>query len=266
VRVGLLKRLVGRVTRYQERAIVRRYLREPGIEIGAFKSPIPGIQPILIDRFAEYAHEPTRADYYGDACDLPFFDCSLQYVASSHLLEHVANPLAALAEWYRVLTHGGAIYMVVPDRRKTFDYRRPLTSPEHMLEDYRQQVTQSDGTHIDDFVYGVDWRQFSPPTPDHEEQTARDQLAEGYRRAVDAGQEINIHFHVFESGVLTELLRLGNRHRVWPGRIEAVDLLEGYPRWNPNGFLVVARVHKPSASRTSAGNARTGLRPDARRF
>ncbi|PTX92587.1 methyltransferase domain-containing protein [Opitutus sp. ER46] len=246
--------------------LVARYLTGPGVEIGAFKTPIPGIKPIYVDRFANYANEPTLADYYGDASELPFFDSSLQYVASSHVLEHSANPLGALAEWYRVLAHLGIIYMVVPDRRKTFDHRRPLTAPAHMLEDYRRGTTQSDGTHIDDFVYGLDWRLFSPATPPELEQKERDQYAANYRGAVAAGHEINIHFHVFEPPVLTGLIELGNRERIWAGRIEVVEVQESFPSSNPLGFLVVARVHKPLTTRLRATFTRRGLRPDARKL
>ena len=73
--------------------LVARYLKEPGVEIGAFKTPIPGIKPTYVDRFPIYAGEPTLADYYGDACDLPFLDSTLGDAASWHVLEHVANPL-----------------------------------------------------------------------------------------------------------------------------------------------------------------------------
>ena len=94
-------------------AIAPGLLASPGVEIGAFKTPIPGITPIQVDLLAEFAREPTLAEYMGSAIDLPFEDSSLNYVASSHVIEHVANPLAAFQEWYRVLRHGGVIYMVV---------------------------------------------------------------------------------------------------------------------------------------------------------
>lgn len=104
----------------EHREFVSRYLTGLGVEIGAFTTPIPGIKPIYLDRFPEYAREKTLADYYGDACDLPFHDSSLNFVATSHVLEHVANPLAALVEWFRALRHDGIIYMVIPDFTKTF--------------------------------------------------------------------------------------------------------------------------------------------------
>lgn len=72
--------------------VVPKYLTGLGVEIGAFKTPIPGVKPIYVDLFSHYAGEATLAEYYGDACSLPFYDSSLHYVATSHVLEHVANP------------------------------------------------------------------------------------------------------------------------------------------------------------------------------
>jgi SAM-dependent methyltransferase len=245
--------------------IVSRYLREPGVEIGAFKTPIPGIKPVYLDRFASYAGDPTMADYYGDACDLPYYDSSLRYIASSHVIEHVANPYAAFLEWYRVLEHGGIIYLVVPDRRRTFDHNRIPTTPEHILQDFRKGVTQSDATHIDDFVFGVDWKMYSPATAEAEVQSAKEDLAAIYRRSVSAGLEINIHFHVFESSSVNELFSLGNRLRLWPGKIEVLKMEENFPDSNPIGFLVLARVHKPIRERLFRLFAKRGLRADARK-
>jgi SAM-dependent methyltransferase len=244
--------------------IIPKYLTGAGVEIGAFLTPIPLISPIYVDRFASYAGEATLADYFGDACDLPFFDASIQYVASSHVLEHVANPLAALKEWTRVLQHGGYIYMVVPDHRHTFDHRRPLTEPSHMLKDFRDEVSQVDGTHIDDFVFGVDWETFSPETPQDEQRKAQTQLAAVYRNSVEAGLEINIHFHTFEPETAVELIAIGNRMSVWPGRIDIVEVVERFPSSNPNGFLIVAQVRKDVRHRFKSFFSPKGLKPDAK--
>lgn len=246
--------------------LVSNYLKGTGVEIGAFKTPIPGIRPIYVDRFSEYAGQPTLADYYGDACDLPFQDSSLNYVATSHVLEHVANPLAALKEWFRVLRHGGFIYMVVPDRSVTFDHKRPLTSVSHLLEDFRKGTNQVDGTHIDDFVFGVDWTLFSPQTPASEEKQARNELAEVYRQSVGRGLEINIHFHTFESASALAMISAGNAARIWQGEIRVVESVEKFPASNPNGFLVVARISKSWPSRLSALTRRHILKPNARKF
>lgn len=245
---------------------VSKYLIGAGVEIGAFRTPIPGIKPTYVDRFAEYAGEPTLADYYGDACEIPFHDSSLGYVASSHVLEHVANPLAAIREWFRAIRPGGHMYLVVPDRRKTFDHLRPLTSVSHMIDDWNRSVTQCDGTHIEDFVFGVDWKMFSPSTAPSEEQASRKDLARVYRNSVDAGLEINIHFHTFEASNLASLIESGNREALWPGGIEIVEVVESFPSSCPNGFLLVGRVGKNLRSRCKAMFPRRGLRRDARKI
>ncbi len=252
----------------EHRDIVNRFLKEPGVEIGAFKTPIPGIKPIYVDRFREYAHEKTLADYYGDTCDLPFYDSSLAYVAASHVIEHVANPIGALKEWYRVLKHHGIIYMVVPDRRRTFDHNRPLTSIEHILEDYHRGVSQVDGTHIHDFVYGVDWSQFSPETPIDIVITEQKKLEESCRAAITAGSEINIHFHTFEPESMLSLLALVNRASLLGGQIEILEIHQNFPSTNPNGFLVVGRVEKNIYESCAVlAKSRSGaLKPDAMRF
>ena len=229
----------------EHESIVRGLLRSPGVEIGAFTSPIPGISPIYVDRFSEYANQPTLAEYFGDSADLPFIDSSLNYVASSHVIEHVANPLAAFLEWFRVLRHDGIIYMNVPDRRLTFDRARPLTLVDHMVEDYRNGVTQCDGTHIEDYVLNVDWDELSPKTPSHKVAEEREELLNAYRLAINSGDEINIHFHTFELQSMVELMERAND--VLPldgGRIDLVRLEPNFPASAPNGFLIVAKVSK----------------------
>lgn len=245
--------------------LVGGLLASPGVEIGAFQTPIPGISPVYVDRFSEYANQPTLAEYFGDAADLPFVDSSLNYVATSHVIEHVANPLSAFLEWYRVLKNDGVIYMVVPSRLFTFDRLRPLTAIEHIVDDYRNNVTQCDGTHIDDFVLNVDWREFSPSTPEAGVPNERDKLLKSYWHAVQSGSEINIHFHTFEPATMLELIQRANEVLPLNGgsiRIERVE--EPFPKSQPNGFLVVARVHKPGAV---ANIPPTDIfRPNAKKF
>jgi hypothetical protein len=134
-----------------------------------------------------------------------------------------------------------------------------------MLEDYRNRVTQSDGTHIDDFAYGVDWSVFSPSTPPAEEKEARDRLAATYHASVQAGLEINIHFHTFERASIVDLIGIGNREGVWDGRIEILEVVESFPDSNPIGILVVARVRKALGARWRALFSRKGLRDGARK-
>jgi SAM-dependent methyltransferase len=229
-----------------------------GVEIGAFKSPVPGIRPIYVDRYQEYAGERCLADHYGDATTLPFADNSVDYVVTSHVLEHIANPVAALAEWYRVLRPGGIIYLVVPDRRHTWDHARAPTPVDHFLEDYERGTTPADATHIDDFVENVDWSTYSPSTASTDVAGKKAELKAIYHGTVAGGTEINIHFHVFEPGNLAALIQ---RLAAWPRtrfRWELVDRAENFPATCPNGLLAVIRVRK-----TWWDRCRTALRPRA---
>lgn len=56
----------------------------------------------------------TRPDVYGDACQLPAADASLDAVLLFEVLEHVKDAGAAVAEVSRVLKPGGLLLMSVP--------------------------------------------------------------------------------------------------------------------------------------------------------
>lgn len=56
----------------------------------------------------------TRPDVFGDAACLPFVGSSFDCVLMLDVLEHVAEPDAALAEAGRVLRKGGALLVAIP--------------------------------------------------------------------------------------------------------------------------------------------------------
>jgi SAM-dependent methyltransferase len=225
------------------------WLKGTGVEIGAFKTPIDGITPIYVDKFRDFAGERCLADYYGEACSLPFHSNSLDYVASSHVLEHVSNPVKAICEWYRVLRPGGMMYVVVPDRRFTWDHNRELTTVAHMLDDYARNVTDCDATHIDDFVDNVDWSSYSPGTKPEEVAEEKKRMKKIYHDAVDAGQIINIHFHVFEPSNVIELFKAVATAPQLRLDVSIVDYAEQFPEHNPNGFFIAVRANKGLSDR-----------------
>lgn len=256
--------------------MVRRWIQPDtiGVEIGAFKYPVPGIKPFYVDCFTEFGHEKVYADYYGHGSFLPFKDNSLDYVVASHVIEHIANPIAAFAEWYRVLRPGGLIYMVVPDRRYTFDRPRPLTPLDHFFDDYSRNTTAGDATHIDDFAFGVDWAQFDPATSADQAPAKRAELAAGLHHAVKSGGQINIHFHVFEPdnviGLIQRLAEGENPLFRW----QVLDRAERFPQGADNGFFVAIRVNKTFRDRLESAwnrlvtrsDKNLVLRPDAQPF
>ncbi len=77
---------------------------------------------------------------------------NFDFALSSHALEHSANPLQALSELYRILKEEGVLVLVLPHKERTFDHRRQVTSIEHLIEDYNNNTTEDDLTHLTEIL------------------------------------------------------------------------------------------------------------------
>ena len=67
---------------------------------------------------------------------------------SSHVLEHIANPMLALNEWRRVVKKGSSMIIIVPNPEITFDRSRQITPVAHMQADFAGGTTEDDLTHV----------------------------------------------------------------------------------------------------------------------
>lgn len=80
-----------------------------------------------------------------DATNLEYINSdSYDIVLSSHNLEHIANPLKALKEWFRVLKPGGYLVIVLPKKEDTFDHKRKISSFELIKYKYVTDVGEED--------------------------------------------------------------------------------------------------------------------------
>ena len=77
---------------------------------------------------------------------------SYDFIISSEMIQHIANPLSALYEWRRVIKDDGYLLLIIPNMEKTFDHRRQLTTLEHMIADYINNVDESDSTHFEEIL------------------------------------------------------------------------------------------------------------------
>lgn len=94
-----------------------------------------------------------RKTFVSEASALPQIpENTYDFIAASHVLEHVANPLRALQEWQRVVRVGGTLLILVPDKRCSFDRRRPYTSFDHILQDYEAATAEDDQTHVPEIL------------------------------------------------------------------------------------------------------------------
>ena len=132
-------------------------------------------------------------------------DASYDVVLSSHTLEHVANPLAALFEWKRVLATGGHVVLVVPHLENTFDHRRPLTTLAHLEHDYERSTGEDDTTHVAEFVTLCDLSRVPDPL-------SRQAFEE---RTHHQTTNRTVHHHVFDTELVVRLLDRAGYQLLW---------------------------------------------------
>lgn len=223
-----------------------------GLEIGAHARPAKGLTPYYCDAVAAFAGTGGRMDFFADALALPIPDGTLDYLCSSHVLEHLPDPIAALLEWHRVLRPGGWLFLVVPDKRYTFDVSRPVTAVQHLLDDFLDGAPPADSeVHVDDFVYQTDWGRLRPDCPVADRAAQQSKAHAEYLAGLRRGEPIDIHFHTFTPDSLKELLRAAGFLGGSRARFNLVMEAERYPPDRIDGVaLLLQRRGEPQLAPT----------------
>lgn len=147
--------------------------------------------------FSYDANREPGKQFILDGADLSAIDpATYDFVLSSHTIEHIADPIRALLEWKRVLRDTGTLILVVPHKDRTFDHRRPVTTLEHLRQDFARAVADGDTTHVEEFIRLYDLRR--DPVVE-----SRDDLA---RRTASIAKNRAIHHHVFTTELVVKLL------------------------------------------------------------
>lgn len=134
-------------TKTRHSNIVTKYLSGlKGIEIGGAAHANFGIDVIHInikDENDETEHSISeqmkecgfiqKTNIISNGNDLPFKDNTVDFVFTSHVLEHFFDPIKALEEWYRVTKKGGYVFMIVPHKERTFDKDRERTTLQELI-------------------------------------------------------------------------------------------------------------------------------------
>jgi SAM-dependent methyltransferase len=89
----------------------------------------------------------AKIDVVASGDRLPFADGSLDFVLSSHVLEHFPDPIRALKEWHRVVRNGGIIFAIVPHKFRTFDKYRPRTPLSELVARHAGSMALPNDTH-----------------------------------------------------------------------------------------------------------------------
>ncbi len=191
-----------------------RYLYGEGLEIGPLHLPLkmpPNARPRYVDRMPveklreEYPElagwDLTPVDVIDDGERLATIaEGSQDFIVANHFLEHCENPIGTIETHLGKLKPGGVLFYAVPDKRYTFDFRRPVVTLEHMVADYVEGPEGSRSGHYEEWSRLVLVEEAEP-----EEQT----LA----RARDLeGAKYSIHMHAWtQAEFLAMILECGGR-------------------------------------------------------
>lgn len=169
-----------------------------------------------LEHGGDYAPEGTNLgiQYVREASDLGFPDSTFDFVASSHMLEHTANPIKTLIEWSRVTKQGGHLLLVMPHGEGTFDRKRPFTPLEHLREDFAREQGEDDGTHMAEILELHDYGRDPGMTRTRLE---RDLAANASSRVA--------HHHVFRLSNACEMAASSGWQPVWAGAILPYDIV-----------------------------------------
>ena len=142
-----------RFIQYPESALAHKFCVGNGLEIGASAHNPFGLDALNVD-YSDSSDTPFKqkevalcgsarpVDIVARGDDIPLPNESQDFVVSSHVLEHFANPIKVLLEWDRLLRINGIIFMIVPHKDRTFDRELDRTLLDHVIEDYRSSNTK----------------------------------------------------------------------------------------------------------------------------
>lgn len=149
------------------------------------------------DTFTFDAGKSPGTQYVAEASNLNCInESSYDFVLSSHCIEHLANPLQGLSEWARVLKENGLLVLVLPHKNHTFDHKRPVTSLEHLIQDFDNQTGEDDMTHLEEILKLHDLSQDS----------AAGDFQSFRERSMKNMENRCLHHHVFDSCLAVEMV------------------------------------------------------------
>ncbi len=144
-----------------------RYLFGEGLEIGGLNWPLEVPPQATVRQVDRMTLEQLR-EHYPELVDveLPEVDIvdngetlarippeSQDFIVANHFLEHTGDPIGTIRTHLGKLRPGGILFYAVPDKRYTFDFRRPLTPLKHMVKDHEHGPQRSRRQHFDEWTF-----------------------------------------------------------------------------------------------------------------
>lgn len=179
---------------FESRLHILPFTTGDGVEIGPGRNPHVKSSAATRVRYLEnvsqeewlarYHLEPSPAsdaiwEHYlvGDAQTLAGIDeGTLDFIYSSHVFEHLMNPLGVLANWSARLKPGGSVLAVVPDSRYCFDLRQ---EPSTLAEMERERIEE----------------QWTPPRAKYEKWCAGTMIGQQPESYIQRNYPIHLHYY-----------------------------------------------------------------------
>lgn len=136
----------------------------------------------LYGKDAKVLVDPSLWQHYvvGNADNIPAQPNSLDFIFSSHVIEHLANPLGHFAYWASLLKKGGVVAAVIPDKGGCKDYVFEPSTTDELISEFRHGSMQPTLAHYER------WAKWRAPKTNPAELLA-------------SGRSIHVHFYTPES-------------------------------------------------------------------
>ncbi len=194
--------------------LATRFLGGEGLEIGGLHKPLPVAAHATVRYVDRMTTEELRQEYPELAesamVEVAVVDDgerlstvaeeSQDFIIANHFLEHCQDPIGTIETHLGKLKPGGVLFYAVPDKRFTFDFRRPVTPLEHMIADREEGPERSLTGHYEEWSRLVTGQQSSG---DAEQGASEEWVAAHVRHLEEI--DYSIHFHVWTQA---EFLRL----------------------------------------------------------
>jgi SAM-dependent methyltransferase len=141
-----LSHLIRQKKVFRESALAHKLLDGlRGIEIGGSAHNPFGLNTLNVDYTDDYttvfkkqeielAGECLKVDVVASGDELPFKDNTVDFVISSHVIEHFYDPVKTIEEWLRVVKPGGYVFIIAPHRDRIGELAGPRTLPAEIID------------------------------------------------------------------------------------------------------------------------------------
>lgn len=182
--------------RSYSRSLISRFVpKGVGLEIGVGARTIcPTTRTVLSDGYSEHGGTNSIAKTFLMGDEIPYKDETFSFLLSEHVLEHVANTIKMLKEWVRVLKKNGHLFVFLPHKERTFDKFRNITTLEHLISDYENNIPSDDEGHLEEWWQNVVEKGLMPDQYKH-------------IRKQDLIKTGSFHHHVWTEKQIVELLK-----------------------------------------------------------